>query len=140
MKKTLIFIALSGLISACALTPQQKAEQAKEMAEKRLQLQVSLAQQCDPTAAKLMAQLPTTGNMSTAQKAAFDKNYEARVNSPVFQSCYNMAWKSYQEQNQLNMERQENMELQMDEGNPFWNEPFSCRRFIEGGAPYWYAC
>lgn len=139
MKNVFLFIALAGTISGCALTPQQKAEQARERAEKRLELQVSLAEQCDPTAARLMAQLPTTGNMPAAQKAAFDKSYEAKVNSPVFQSCYNMAWKSYQEQNQLNLERQENMELQLDGENPFWNEPFSCRRFI-GGAPYWYGC
>ena len=90
-----------------------------------MKLQVSLAEQCDP-AAKLMAQLPTTGNMTAAQKAAFDKSYEAKVNSPVFQSCYKMAWQTYQEQNQLNLERQENVELQMDvdERNPYWNEPF----------------
>lgn len=116
-----------GLLSACAQTPAEKAAEAKQHAQQLLQTQVSLAQECDPQAAALMAQLPTANTLPTAQKIVFEKEYYAKVNNPTFQACYNLAWKSYKEQNQLQIARMqewnESQELDWDNGM-FFNSPF----------------
>lgn len=126
LKVSAVFLSVS-LLAACALTPEQKAAQSKERAQKLLETQISLAQQCDPTAAKLMAQMPTANQLAPAQKKAFEKNYTKRLNNPTFKACYNMAWKTYQEQNQLEIAKMQ----AWDEANAlnwengmFFNEPF----------------
>ena len=86
-----------AILSACATTPAEKAAQQKQL----LDTQVSLAQQCNPKTAELMAQLPAAQNLPEAEKKAFEKAYVKQVNNPVFQACYKMAWTSYKEQNQL---------------------------------------
>lgn len=116
-----------SLLAACALTPEQKAAQAKERAQQLLDTQVSLAEQCDPTAAKLMAEMPTANQLAPAQKKAFERNYTKRVNNPAFKACYNLAWKSYQEQNQLQIAQMQawNEANELDwENGYFFNGPF----------------
>lgn len=137
MKKINLFgLAVAcSVLTACATTPQEKAERAQERAQKRLNFQVSLARQCDPVAANLMAQLPQISTLDAQQRAAFDKQYQARVNNPTFQSCYNMAFKAYSEQQQLNLQE---MQWNMDEGF-FNNAPFNCE-FSPPEGPYWGAC
>lgn len=137
MKKlNLIFLAsISTVLVACATTPQQKEARAEEKAHKRLELQVSIAKQCDPVAAQLMSELPNKSQLNPQQRAAFDKQYEARVNNPTFQSCYNMAFKAYNEQQQLNLEQ-----LEWDtNGGWFNNSPFNCE-FPRPEGPFWGGC
>lgn len=119
------------LLSACSLTPAEKAEQAKENAEKLFNTQVSLAQQCDPQTALLMQQLPTINNLSAGDQAAFKKKYNAKINNSTFQACYRMAWQSYKEQNQLEIARmqewndQNELNWQWDWDNGYFvNQPF----------------
>lgn len=137
LKISALFLSLS-ILTACALTPAQKAEQAKERAQKLLDTQVSLAEQCDPKAAQLMAEMPNANQLAPAKKAAFEKNYTARINNPTFQACYNMAWKSYREQNQLEIAQMqawdEANELNWDNGF-FFNGPWGFNDF-GGFGPY----
>lgn len=120
-------VAAIALLSACAQTPAEKAAEAKEHAQQLLQTQISLASQCDPQAAALMEELPTANSLSPAEKAIFEKEYVAKINNPTFQACYNMAWKSYREENQLKVaqmqEWNEAQELDWDNGM-FFNGPF----------------
>ena len=137
MKRINLFCltATCVFLAACAMTPEQKAERAQEKAKKRLALQVQMAQQCDPVAAKLMSQLPTISQLPPAQRTQFDQQYEARVNNPTFQSCYNMAFKAYNEQQQLNL-----AELEWDtDAGWFNNSPFNCE-FPRPEGPFWRAC
>lgn len=117
-----------GLLCSCTLTAAEQAAQARERAEQLLDTQIALARECDPQAAALMAQLPTVNNLSPAEKKEFEANYNAHINNPTFQACYNLAWKSYKEQNQLEIARMqewdEASELNWDNGL-FFDGPYS---------------
>ncbi|WP_392559701.1 hypothetical protein [Orbus mooreae] len=120
-------VAAIALLSACAQTPAEKAAEAKEHAQQLLETQITLANECDPQAATLMQQLPTANSLPAAQKIMFEKEYYAKINNPTFQACYNLAWKSYKEENQLKIARMqewnEAQELDWDNGM-FFNGPF----------------
>lgn len=93
---------LSLLISACALTPQQQAVQQAQQLKAQQTLSLELAQQCDVEAADLMAQLYSPPLRQTEQeKAIFAKRYQKKVNDPLFQSCYKLAWENYKHQVEL---------------------------------------
>ena len=135
-KFSILSIVLSCMVlTACATTPQEKAAHAQEKAERRLALQVKMAQQCDPVAARLMQELPTVGQMSTADKTKFNQQYQARVNNPTFKACYNLAFENYNQQQQLEMQQ---MEWDTNAGW-FNNEPFNCE-FSQPMGPFWGAC
>ncbi|MCX3072506.1 hypothetical protein [Providencia stuartii] len=128
IKNIFIYSALCAVLTSCAVTPQEKAQE-------RLNFQVSLARECDPIAADLMAELPKISTLDKQQRASFDKEYQERVNNPTFQSCYNMAFKSYSEQQQLNLQQ---MEWDSEAGF-FNNPPFNCEFYPPEGS-YWGAC
>lgn len=116
-----------GLLSACAMTPAEKA--ASEEAHRRaiLNTQVSLAQQCSPKTAQLIAERPNIGVLSAKDQKAFNESYAKAVNNPAFQACYNLAWKSYREQNELQVAQMQlwNEANQFNWDNGFYfNEPF----------------
>lgn len=125
-----------SILAACAVTPAQKEAEAKAKAQELLNTQISLAQECDPKAAQLIAQMPTADQMSPAQKKTFERNYVKHVNNPAFKACYNLAWRSYQEQNQLKIaemqEWEESTELDWNSGM-FYNDPFG---WDGGWGPY----
>lgn len=126
LKISTLFLTIS-LLAACALTPEQKAAQAQERAQKLLDTQVSLAQQCNPKTAQLIAEMPQANQLTPAQKTVFERNYTRSVNNPAFKACYNLAWKSYQEQNQLEIAKMqawdEASELDWN-GGFFFDQPF----------------
>lgn len=135
MKLPTVGLALS-LLTACALTPAQKAENAQEKAQQLLNTQISLAQECNPEAAKLMAQMPTANQLDPIQKKAFENSYTRHINNPAFKACYNLAWKSYQEQNQLQIAQMQAWDEanQLDwENGMFFNGPFG---WNNGWGPY----
>lgn len=125
--KTSSLILAACLLCSCALTPEQKAARAKERAQELLNTQISLAKECSPQAAQLMAQMPTANELSPAAKQQFEANYNAQINNPTFQSCYKLAWQSYKEQNQLQIARMQEWdeanELDWENGM-FFNGPF----------------
>lgn len=132
-----LFLSLT-VLSGCALTPAEQAAQAKERAQQLLATQIKLAEQCDPQTAALMRQMPTADQLPPAQRNAFDKDYTAHINNPTFQACYNMAWKTYRQQNQLEIERMqawdENNTLDWNNGI-FFDSPFGFNNF-GGFGPY----
>ena len=123
------------VLTACATTPQQKTAHAQEKAERRLALQVKMAEQCDPVAAQLMQELPKVSQMTAANKVKFNQQYQARVNNPTFKACYNLAFENYNQQQQLEMQQ---MEWDTNAGW-FNNEPFNCE-FAQPMGPFWGAC
>ncbi|MDH2997386.1 hypothetical protein A1D22_00175 [Pasteurellaceae bacterium LFhippo2] len=105
--KTALVISTIFSLTACALTPEQKAQREAKRVRAEQALQVKLAKQCDAETADLLHQQfnpPLTARSEQAQKE-FDKNYEEKVNNPVFQACYKMALQNYQAQEELQMMR-----------------------------------
>lgn len=114
--------AAALLLTACAATPEQIA--AREAAQKRYEqdLQVSLAAQCDPQTAALMHQQFDQPQFTTEQaKQDFRLRYIEKINEPLFQSCYKMAW-----QNHISQQRLRQMERYYDWHDDFypWRRPF----------------
>lgn len=108
MKNTLKLSALIlslGIITACAMTPEERAVETQKRAQQMLETQVSLAQQCSPEAAKLMQELPNANKLSETDKKVFEAKYVKAVNNQEFQACYDMAWKDYREENAFESER-----------------------------------
>ena len=86
-------------LAACA-TPEQKAARQAEraVAEKAAQqkLQLDLAAQCDTRTAELMReQMQNPTFLSDPANAKLAEEYRQRVNLPIFQSCYKLAWNNY---------------------------------------------
>lgn len=94
-----------GIIAACAMTPEERADETQRHAQQMLETQVGLAQECSPEAAKLMQELPNANKLSDADKKVFEAKYVKAVEDKAFQDCYNMAWKDYREENGWQAER-----------------------------------
>ncbi|STZ77474.1 hypothetical protein [Bergeriella denitrificans] len=100
----LILAAASGL-AACAITPEQQARREAAQQHYRQQLQTALAAQCDPATAELMrrqfalAELPQA-ELSKEQQA-LRLEYIDKINDPMFQACYKMAWQNHISQQRL---------------------------------------
>lgn len=125
MKSLALILTASVLLSACALTPEQRAE--REAAQKRYEqeLQVSLAAQCDLETADLMRQQFDQSKTFADEKTKqdFRVRYVEKINNPLFQSCYRMAWQNYMAQQRLSR-----LERLYD-----WD-----RRFSPWWTPYWW--
>ena len=120
MKVAGLVLAL-GIVAGCALTPAQKAAQAQEKAQQMLDTQVSLANQCSPTAANLMREMPNSSQLPEAQQREFEAKYLRAVNNPAFKACYNLAWKDYREQNAIQAQRMADWTEASDEA---WDNGF----------------
>lgn len=98
---TLIFITVA--LTSCALTPEQQAAREAKRLKAEQALQVNLARQCDITTAELMQAKfnPPLEPLSAKQQAEFDRQYVEKVNAPVFQACYKLAWQHYQVRQEL---------------------------------------
>lgn len=122
MKNVMLVSVLAGLLSACALTPQQQAERDAKRVKAEQALQVKLAHQCDPEAAELMAEQfnPPLERSAKAQKA-FEKRYVEKVQSPVFQACYKLALENYKAQAELELLRDHYYD-----DYPRWGRPRFC--------------
>ncbi|ULJ65500.1 hypothetical protein [Wielerella bovis] len=90
------------LLSACALTPEEQAQRAAEQKKFEENLQVALAEQCDKDTADLMReQFDQREYASEKEKQDFRLRYVEKINEPMFQSCYKMAWQNYLAQQRL---------------------------------------
>ncbi|MEG9475933.1 hypothetical protein QMO40_06185 [Mannheimia bovis] len=95
-------LSLSFILTACALTPEQQAERRAKQVRAEQDLQVQLAKQCDVEAAELMhQQFNPPLSQTEKEEAAFKKRYAEKVNDPMFQACYKMAWQNYKSQLEL---------------------------------------
>lgn len=123
MKHASLFLCmiLASLLSACALTPEERA--AQEAARKRAQqeLQIQLAAQCNPETANLMRQqFSETEPANETEKQDFRLRYIEQINDPMFQACYKMAWQNHIAQQQL---KQMERAYFWYEHNLFWHRP-----------------
>ncbi|MBR6026469.1 MAG: hypothetical protein IK065_02595 [Neisseriaceae bacterium] len=113
MKSYVISIVLIAtfILSACAITPEQRA--AREEAQRRAAraLEINLAEQCDPDVASVMRQIDelkdSSSNMQdmlvAENKKLYELNqrYQEEINKPLFKNCYRMAWENYINQRRL---------------------------------------
>lgn len=100
MKLSALVLSL-GIVAACAVTPAEKSAEEAKRAQQMLDTQVSLAKQCSPQAAELMAEMPNVGELTAAEKKVFEAKYLSAVDNQVFKACYDLAWKDYREQNEM---------------------------------------
>lgn len=102
MLKLGLTLSLSFILTACALTPEQQAEQRAKQVRAEQDLQVKLAQQCDAETAELIHQQFNPPLSQTEQEEkAFKKRYAEKVNDPMFQACYKLAWQNYKTQAEI---------------------------------------
>ncbi|HHW7524215.1 TPA: hypothetical protein ACU18R_001005, partial [Mannheimia haemolytica] len=94
--------SLALMLSSCTLTPEQQAERKAKQIRAEQDLQVQLAKQCDVETAELMYQQFNPPLSQTEQEEkAFKKRYAEKVNAPMFQACYKLAWQNYKAQVEL---------------------------------------
>lgn len=98
LKHTLTLFVISGL-TACALTPEQRAEREAKRVRAEQALLVNLAKQCDPETADLLyEQFNPPLSRTAKEEADFKKRYVEKVDDPMFQACYKMAIENYKAQ------------------------------------------
>lgn len=122
MRPHFTVLAATLFLAACAATPEQIAE--REAAQKRREqdLQVALAAQCDPqTAALMRQQFDQTPFASEKAKQDFRLRYVEKINEPLFQSCYKLAWQNHIVQERLRHMRHHHW---YDDFYP-WYHPFN---------------
>lgn len=131
-------------LAACA-TPEQKASRQAERAaaEKAAQqkLQLDLAAQCDTRTAELMQQqMQNPTFLSDPANAKLAEEYRQRVNLPIFQSCYKLAWNNYI--NKIKLQQAQNWAMQRrwdDDMDWMMFRPRWCRG-VHNGRSYVYRC
>lgn len=107
MIKKLFVITTVLSLTACALTPEEKAEREAQRIRAEQQLQVNLAKQCDVETAELMNQkFNPPISQTDEEKKVFEEKYAEKVNNEMFQACYKMALQNYKTQEELRQMRQ----------------------------------
>lgn len=88
------------------MTPQQKMEREAKRLKTEQALQVTLAKQCDVETAELMNQQFNPPAFRTEkEQALFESRYVEKINSPMFQACYKLAWQNYKAQEEIRQMR-----------------------------------
>ena len=106
--KYLLPLTTLVLFTACAVTPEQKAQRAAAQQRQEQALQVALAAQCDQATAEMMRrQFDGDTGSSEKERQAFRLSYIDKTNDKMFQACYRLAWENYI--NQRRLERAERM-------------------------------
>lgn len=128
MMRHLPVLIAACLLAACALTPEQQAQREAERVRQQQNLQIALAGQCDQETAGLMRQQfdHAAGKPFTSEAARqdFRLRYIEKVNDPLFQACYQLAWKNHVAQQRLyEMERYRNWHDDFGFYYP-WYRPF----------------
>lgn len=114
-RKLSIYILTAFILAACA-TPEQKAARAAAEKTAQQKLQLDLAAQCDPRTAELMqAQMQNPAFFSDPANAKIAQEYMQKVNLPIFQSCYKLAWNNYINQVKLEQARSWAMQRRWDD-------------------------
>ncbi|MGX2969943.1 hypothetical protein ACWIVU_02305 [Ursidibacter arcticus] len=113
-------------LTACAVSPEQRAEREAKRVRAEQALQVKLAKQCDIEAAELIhEQFNPPLDRTEKEQKLFEKRYTEKVNNPVFQACYKLALENYKAQEELRYMRMH------------YDEDF---RFGFGFSRFCYAC
>lgn len=99
--RPLLLLGSAALLAACAATPEQRAERAAAQQRYEQNLQAALAAQCSPETAALMRRQFEAAAQGGKMDEALRLQYVDKVNDPVFQACYKMAWQNHIAQMQL---------------------------------------
>ncbi|QEY24128.1 hypothetical protein [Neisseria animalis] len=103
--RLLLLSAAAATLAACAITPEQQARRAAAQKHYEQSLQIALAGQCDPETANLMRQQFALAEQSSAEateaQQSFRLKYIDKINDPMFQACYKMAWQNHIAQQRL---------------------------------------
>ncbi len=120
----LVPLTLILLLTACAVTPEQKARRAAEQRRQEQALQVALAAQCDrPTAEMMRRQFDGDTGADEKERQTFRLAYIDKTNDKMFRACYRLAW-----ENHINQRRLEQAERMRDfHDDWYW-----------GPRPYWW--
>lgn len=133
-------IILACTVTACA-TPEQKAARAAAEKAAQQKLQLDLAAQCDARTAELMqAQMQNPAFLTDPANAKVAEEYRQKVNLPIFQTCYRLAWNNYI--NQIRLEQIRSWEMQRrwdDDMNWMLFRPRLCRG-SHNGRTFAYRC
>lgn len=132
-KNLVLSIMLALMVVSCA-TPEQKAARAAAEKAAQQKLQVDLAAKCDARTAELMqAQMQNPTFFTDPKNVKIAEEYRQKVNLPLFQSCYKLAWDNYI--NQIRVEQLQNWEMHRrwdDDMNWMMFRPRLCRDIING--------
>lgn len=100
--RTISMVMATLVLTACAMTPEQKAEREAKRVRAEQALQVKLAKQCDLETAELIdEQFNPPLSRTEKEQQVFEKRYTEKVNNPVFQACYKLALENYKAQEEL---------------------------------------
>lgn len=128
------------LLTGCATTEQKAAKAAAEKAAQQ-KLQLDLAAQCDARTAELMQlQMQNPAFFTDPLNAKIAQEYRQKVNLPMFQNCYKLAWDNYV--NKMRVEQLRTWEMQRN-----WDDDLNWRMFrprlcrgIHNGRSIVYRC
>ncbi|WP_373766460.1 hypothetical protein [Glaesserella sp.] len=124
--KTAFVFSMISVLSACALTPEQKAEREAKRIRAEQALQVKLAKQCDVETAELIHEYYNPPLSRTAEEEKrFNQRYTDKVNNPMFQACYKLALQHHHAQEEIQRMRH------------YYDDDF---RWRFGFGPFCYAC
>lgn len=126
--KTIPFYFAVLFLAACAQTPEQQAEREAKRVRAEQEQQVKLARECDAETADLMHEKfnPPLNQTEKARKA-FEKRYVKKVEDPMFQACYKMAWQNYKAQQEIEeMRRQYENDVRIGVGFGFGRYCYAC--------------
>lgn len=115
-------------LTGCLLTPEQQAEREAKRVRAEQELQVKLARQCDAETADLMHEKfnPPLNQTEKARKE-FEKRYVKKVEDPMFQACYKMAWQNYKAQQEIEeMRRYYDEDFRFGVGIGFGRHCYAC--------------
>ncbi|PIT16886.1 hypothetical protein [Snodgrassella alvi] len=134
-------LGLMGLVLAACATPEQKAARAAAEKAAEQKLKLDLAAQCDARTAELMqVQMQNPAFFSDPANAKIAEEYRQKVNLPIFQSCYRLAWDNYVSKIRLQQARDWEMQRRWDDDmNWMMFRPRWCRS-THNGRSYVYRC
>lgn len=137
--KIITCVMISMGLAAC-MTPEQKVAYAKAQQEAHDRLVIKLAKQCDARTAQLMQQqMQNPLFLSDPEQAKQAEEYQKSVNSPLFQSCYKLAWENYLNETRLQEIRDWQMNQRWRDDFDWMRQPRYCRGY-HGGKPFVYRC
>lgn len=102
----ILLLSFVVVLSGCAISPEQQAKREAQRIAYEQNLQISLASQCDKETAQLMRQqFEQSPFNNDTERQAFRLKYIDKINDPMFQACYKMAWQSHISQQKLRQMR-----------------------------------
>lgn len=101
----IMVLGVCVMLTACAMSPEQRARYEAQKAWERRELEIRLSAQCNPEVAEIMRASDLAkmdGNRAEEKKLAL--RYRKAVSDPLFRNCMQMAWQNHMNQTRLESE------------------------------------